>query len=191
MAGGRALTGRGWAAVGLALAVVVGLTLVAGGWTWLWSWLPWSTASQLERVTRERDGWRRAAEGYRTAYELTLARAEATHRIEAEAAAAQVEIREVFRTITEKVPVYVSVESDAHCQLPAGFVRLHDAAAVGTVPDAVPDPAGEPHDAPAGVALSAASATIVGNYEVCHAARRQLMDLQAWIRTQQALDEGG
>jgi hypothetical protein len=35
------------------------------------------------------------------------------------------------QTIIKEVPVYVTNDDDAHCIVPAGFVRLHDAAAAG------------------------------------------------------------
>ncbi|MFX7930435.1 hypothetical protein ABTK36_19965, partial [Acinetobacter baumannii] len=38
-------------------------------------------------------------------------------------------------TIIKEVPRYVPVQADAACVVPRGFVRLHDAAAAGTVPN--------------------------------------------------------
>lgn len=184
----RTLAARGWAALGLALAVIAGVAVLSASWTQLWAWLPWSTASRLERALDERDTWRREAEKWRVAHDRQAEQVAATHRVEAEAAAAQAEIRTVYRTITERIPVYVTRESDDRCPVPVGFVRLHDHAAAGAAPPAVPDPAGQPHDAASGVALSAVAGTVAGNYEACHAVRRQLIDLQAWIRAQQALD---
>ncbi|MFN4063429.1 MAG: hypothetical protein ACK4JA_04480, partial [Parazoarcus communis] len=40
-------------------------------------------------------------------------------------------VREKGAEIIKEVPVYVTVEADAACVLPSGFVRLHDAAAAG------------------------------------------------------------
>lgn len=40
-------------------------------------------------------------------------------------------IKEKGATLIREVPVHVPAESNAGCAIPAGFVRLHDAAAVG------------------------------------------------------------
>ena len=87
-------------------------------------------------------------------------------------------VRETGATIIKEVPVYVSPEADAACVLPRGFVRLHDAAAAGRVPE----PAGGSDAAPAGIALSAVASTVADNYERCHETGEQLTALQAWIR---------
>lgn len=99
--------------------------------------------------------------------------------------AAQVETRIVYRTITERIPVYVTPETDRAVVLPLGFVRLHDAAAAGTVA-ALPDRAGQPADAPSGIALSAAAGTIVGNYGTCLDWRNQVIGWQGWYAEQSA-----
>ncbi|MCI3205826.1 MULTISPECIES: hypothetical protein [Pandoraea] len=74
------------------------------------------------------------------------------------------EVRVKGDTIIQKVPVYVTAEADAACTVPAGFVRLHDAAAANTAPDNPSD-----SDArPSGVALSAVAATVADNYTAYH-----------------------
>ena len=94
-------------------------------------------------------------------------------------------VREVGATITKEIPVYVTAQADAACPIPAGFVRVHDAAAQG-VP--LGDPAGDP-DAPApGVTLSAVADTVAGNYTACHEAGAQLTALQVWLRGLQAIE---
>ncbi|TWQ43449.1 hypothetical protein, partial [Xanthomonas vasicola] len=40
-------------------------------------------------------------------------------------------VREAGATITREIPIYVTQKADAACAIPAGFVRLHDAAATG------------------------------------------------------------
>lgn len=81
-------------------------------------------------------------------------------------------------TITKEIPIYVTQKADAACTIPAGFVRIHDAAAANAAPDAA---AGDP-DAPAtGVTLSAVADTVAGNYTTCHAIREQVIGLQAYI----------
>ena len=94
-------------------------------------------------------------------------------------------VRERGATITREIPVYVTAKADAACPIPAGFVRVHDAAAQG-VP--LGEPAGDP-DAPApGVTLSAVADTVAGNYTACHEAGAQLTALQVWLRGLQAIE---
>ncbi|PPU42256.1 hypothetical protein [Xanthomonas arboricola] len=87
-------------------------------------------------------------------------------------------VREAGATITREIPIYVTQKADAACAIPAGFVRLHDAAASG-------QPAGPPTadpDAPAaGITLSAIAGTVADNYTSCHATATQLSALQDWI----------
>lgn len=83
-------------------------------------------------------------------------------------------------TITKEVPVHVTAKADAACTVPAGFVRLHDAAAANVPPDAA---AGDPDAPAAGVTLSAVAETVAGNYTTCHALREQVIGLQAYINS--------
>ncbi len=86
-------------------------------------------------------------------------------------------VREKGETIIKEVPVYVPVEADAACSVNRGFVRVHDAAAQGTVPE----PAGDADAGASGVALSAVAETVAGNYQSCHENAEQLRALQSWI----------
>ena len=81
-------------------------------------------------------------------------------------------------TIIKEVPVYVSVQADAACTINRGFVRLHDAAAAGDLPESARDA----DAAPAGIALSAVAGTVAANYQTCHENAEQLRALQTWIR---------
>jgi hypothetical protein len=99
--------------------------------------------------------------------------------------ARQIEVRTVTRTVVEKIPYYVTPQTDARYLVPLGFVRLHDAAAGGT--PAVPFGAGESADTPSGVALSAVTETIAFNYGQCRGWREQVIGWQDWYRQQQAL----
>lgn len=83
------------------------------------------------------------------------------------------------KTIIERVPVYVSEKADRACVVPAGFVRLHDAAA-HALP--APEPAGAADEAPTGVGLSAVASTTAGNYAKCNANADQLKSLQELLR---------
>ena len=86
-------------------------------------------------------------------------------------------VREKGDTIIKEVPIYVSVQADAACTINRGFVRLHDAAAAGELPE----PAGDADAPAAGLALSAVAATVATNYQTCHENAEQLRALQAWV----------
>jgi hypothetical protein len=85
-------------------------------------------------------------------------------------------------TIIKEVPVYVRIQADAVCTINRGFVRLHDAAAAGELPEPARDA-----DAPAaGLALSAVAGTVTANYQTCHENAEQLRALQVWVREMKA-----
>ena len=86
-------------------------------------------------------------------------------------------VREKGDTIIKEVPVYVPVQADAACTINRGFVRLHDAAAAGELPE----PARNADAASAGIALSAVAGTVATNYQTCHENAEQLRALQVWI----------
>ncbi|MDU4299505.1 MAG: hypothetical protein E7I45_00785 [Eikenella corrodens] len=87
-------------------------------------------------------------------------------------------VREKGDTIIKEVPVYVPVQADAACSINRGFVRLHDAAAAGELPE----PTRDADAASAGIALSAVAGTVAANYQTCHENAEQLRVLQTWIR---------
>jgi len=87
-------------------------------------------------------------------------------------------VREKGDTIIKEVPVYVPVQADAACTINRGFVRLHDAAAAGEVPE----PARDTDAAAADIALSTVAATVATNYQTCHETAEQLRALQTWVR---------
>ncbi|WHZ12153.1 MAG: putative signal peptide protein [Burkholderiaceae bacterium] len=87
-------------------------------------------------------------------------------------------VREKGDTIVKEVPVYVSVQADAACTINHGFVRLHDAAAAGELPE----PPGDADAPAAGLALSAVAGTVATNYQTCHQNAEQLRALQMWVR---------
>jgi len=86
-------------------------------------------------------------------------------------------VREKGDTIIKEVPVYVPVQADAACTINRGFVRLHDAAAAGELPE----PARDVDAAPADLALSAVAGTVAANYQTCHENAEQLRALQKWV----------
>lgn len=94
-------------------------------------------------------------------------------------------VREKGDTIIKEVPVYVPVQADAACTINRGFVRLHDAAAAGELPE----PARDADAAAAGIALSAVAATVAANYQTCHETAEQLRALQGWVREVRAAEQ--
>ena len=95
-------------------------------------------------------------------------------------------IRTVYRTIEREIPANVTAEVDARFRLPVGFVRVHDAAALGLPIADVHDAAGRPDDAASELAASEAARTIVWNYEACADNAERLGAWQAWWRGQLA-----
>ena len=87
-------------------------------------------------------------------------------------------VREKGETIIKEVPIYVPVQADAACTINRGFVRLHDAAAAGELPE----PARDADAAAKGIALSAVAGTVATNYQTCHENAEQLRALQVWVK---------
>ncbi|MGQ5369450.1 hypothetical protein ACULLZ_00895 [Xanthomonas arboricola pv. corylina] len=87
-------------------------------------------------------------------------------------------VHEAGATITREIPIYVTQKADAACAIPAGFVRLHDAAASG---NPAGPPTGDPDAPAAGITLSGIAGTVAYNYTSCHATAAQLSALQDWI----------
>ena len=94
-------------------------------------------------------------------------------------------VREKGDTIIKEVPIYVPVQADAACTINRGFVRLHDAAAAGELPE----PARDADAASAGIALSAVAGTVAANYQTCHENAEQLRALQTWVREMKVASE--
>lgn len=90
-------------------------------------------------------------------------------------------VRERGATVIKEIPVYVTPTADAACAVPAGFVRVHNAAAEGTP---LGRAAGDSDAAPSGVALSAVAAVTAANYGTCHELAAQVAGLQEYIRGQ-------
>lgn len=112
-----------------------------------------------------------------TAARVEKAQAQATVQVVTEYVDRVKIVRQAGETIIKEVPVYVPAQADAACVLSRGFVRLHDAAAQGIVPE----PAGNSDASPAGVTLSAVAGTVAENYTACRANAEQLSALQSWI----------
>ncbi|XDY83705.1 hypothetical protein AB8E26_06555 [Stenotrophomonas rhizophila] len=90
-------------------------------------------------------------------------------------------VRERGATVIKEIPVYVTPTADAACAIPAGFVRVHNAAAEDTP---LGGAAGDADAAPSGVALSAVAEVTAANYGTCHELAAQVEGLQDYIRGQ-------
>lgn len=91
---------------------------------------------------------------------------------------AKTEIQIVTRTLIKEVPIHVTREADAHCVVPLGFVRLHDAAATGG-----PAPSyasGESPDQASGTDLSTVAGTVADNYGYARELEAQVTGWQDW-----------
>lgn len=105
------------------------------------------------------------------------ASAQVGERLEARAA----ETRTVYRTLIREVPHVVTPEMDRAYPLSVGWVRLHDAGALG-VPLA-PDPSGRADDAPSEVDSADAIGIILDNYETANQCRSTVLAWQDWYRS--------
>lgn len=99
----------------------------------------------------------------------------------AKEATAQARIVYLTKTLTKEVPGVITVQMDKSYPLSVGFVRLHDAAALGLDVSQVPAPAGQPDDAASSIASSVAAAAIIANYGEARADAERLTALQKWI----------
>jgi hypothetical protein len=110
--------------------------------------------------------------------ELQARRAEKTIEVVTKYVDRVREVKVQGDSVIREVPIYVSQAADAQCVIPAGFVRIHDAAA------GLPGPAGDAYAAPSGIALSTVAETIAVNYADCRANAEQLRALQDWANGQ-------
>ena len=83
--------------------------------------------------------------------------------------------------IIREIPVYITKESDTKCDIPTGFVLIHNAAATNTK---VPQSTREANDSSSGVKISEVAGTVTENYTEYHKLKEQLTALQEWIKEQ-------
>ncbi|MCY1649057.1 hypothetical protein OVA11_18955 [Caulobacter sp. SL161] len=107
-----------------------------------------------------------------------------TQDIRRDVAVKTVEIRWRTKTLKEEVPIYVPFEVDRTFSVPVGFVRMHDAAALGST---LPRSPGGPVEAPSGVALYTVADTVVDNYGACHVLEVEALAWREWYSRQAAL----
>ena len=92
-------------------------------------------------------------------------------------------VKEKGNEIIKQVPVYITKDADAKCDVPNGFVVLHNSA----VKNEIPNTAREFNEKSSGVELSTVGKTVAGNYTTCNEVREQLTTLQDWIKQQEKL----
>lgn len=94
-------------------------------------------------------------------------------------------VKETSDATVKAIPKLISQDADAKCDVPNGFVMLHDSAAKGEVPDT----SGSSNEAASGVKISEVGQTVTENYGTCHQNAEQLKSLQEWIKSQQKIYE--
>ena len=92
-------------------------------------------------------------------------------------------VKEKGNVIIKEIPKYISKDADAKCDVPNGFVVLHDSASRNEVPDSTRSiDAGTSE-----VKLSDVATTVTENYTTYHKVAEQLKSLQEWIKLQQSI----
>jgi hypothetical protein len=92
-------------------------------------------------------------------------------------------VKEKGNVIIKEIPKYITKDADAKCDVPTGFVVLHDSASRNEVPDSTRSiDAGTSE-----VKLSDVATTVTENYTTYHKVAEQLKSLQEWIKLQQSI----
>ena len=92
-------------------------------------------------------------------------------------------VKEKGNEIIKQVPVYITKDADTKCDVPTGFVMLHDSASRNEVPD----PTRKVDGTTSNVKISGVAETVVDNYTTYHQVAEQLRSLQEWIKEQQKI----
>ena len=92
-------------------------------------------------------------------------------------------VKEKGNEIIKQVPVYITKDADAKCDVPTGFVVLHDSASRNEVPD----PTRKVDATTSTVKISGVAETVTDNYTTYHQVAEQLKSLQEWIKLQQSI----
>ena len=92
-------------------------------------------------------------------------------------------VKEKGNDIIKQVPVYITKDADTKCDVPTGFVVLHDSASRNEVPDATR----KSDVTTSTIKISGVAETVVDNYTTYHEVAQQLRSLQEWVREQQKI----
>lgn len=95
-------------------------------------------------------------------------------------------VKEKGDVIIQKVPEYITKESDTKCVIPNSFVVLHDLAAKNEVPDS----SRAVDEGASAVKLSDVARTVTINYNNYHQLTEQLKALQDWVKQQEKVYNG-
>jgi hypothetical protein len=175
-----AILGKLWAFIRSPLGLKIVLALAVCAAFWGYGEVRYSAGVQHERAV-----WvKAAAKAEKKAAQTEKKSAAITTRVEVQHAATVERIRTVTQTLIKEVP-YAVPSDPARASLSVGFVRLHDAAAVG-VPG-LSDPAGRPDAAASGVDDAALARTVIPNYEACRINAETVKAWGAWWRAQAEL----
>ncbi len=150
---------------------IIGALLVAGGI--FISGGIWTQREFLEAVEKQKEEIAR----------LEKASADVSSKVEKIYIERTKVIKEKGDVIVEKIPEYISKDANAKCDVPNGFVVLHNSA----VKNEVPNTTREFNEKSSGVELSTVGKTVVENYTSCNETREQLRSLQDWIKEQEKL----
>lgn len=122
-------------------------------------------AAAMERAAEVSKASDAISKNARTAHEADLAR-----------------IAELTTKLQQKVTTYVTPQADRRCVIPAGYVRLRDAAGAGLNP--VPGAAGGSVDADSGLVLSDLAANDVTNAAAFNTAVAEVKAWRGWYAAQ-------
>lgn len=95
-------------------------------------------------------------------------------------------VKEKGNVIVQKVPEYITKESDTQCVVPNSFVMLHDSAAKNQVPDSTKGI----DETASGTKLSDVARTITINYNNYYQLAEQVKALQDWVKQQEKIYNG-
>jgi hypothetical protein len=93
-----------------------------------------------------------------------------------------IRINDLTAKLQQKVPIYVTPEADRRCVIPAGYVRLRDAAGAGV--DPVPPGPGGSLGADSGLVLSDLARNDVTNAAAFNTAIAEVKAWRGWYATQ-------
>lgn len=162
-------------------AFSLGLASAFGGGIWLEG-----TIKDKTILTMQRDAEQAEANAYQDGLKHQASADKITHDSDVANAEAHQQIITVTQHTIQKVPTYVTPETDKRFPLPCGFVRLHNAAASGVEPEAVSIPAGHTDADECPVTASQASSIIAGNYGLALGWRTDLKTWEKWYADQVA-----
>lgn len=92
-------------------------------------------------------------------------------------------VKETGDVIIKQIPIYITKNDDSMCDIPNGFVLLHDSASRNEIPDTTRTPNAGTSD----VKISEVTGTVIENYTTYYKLAEQLKSLQEWVKEQQRI----